>query len=184
MDHDIIIVGAGPAGLSTGLHLAQLAPELAERTLILERARHPRPKLCAGGITPGGEAWLRKLALDLSQVTSVDVRARLRYTKSTLTTGHFFERCHSGLRMARRATLNVRNLLALWCIIGVFRQPRPSSPLVRMCPFASLVPIIGGLDIGGHRTPFSRIHMQRIIGSEHPIQEQEVFAWLSARSHL
>ena len=75
MDHDIIIVGAGPAGLSTGLHLAQLAPELAERTLILERARHPRPKLCAGGITPGGEAWLRKLGLDLSAVTSpFDVR--------------------------------------------------------------------------------------------------------------
>jgi len=74
MDQDIIIVGAGPAGLSTGLHLAQLAPELARSTLILERARHPRPKLCAGGITPGGEAWLRKLGLDLSQVPSVDVR--------------------------------------------------------------------------------------------------------------
>ena len=74
VDYYIIIVGAGPAGLSTGLHLAQLAPELAERTLILERARHPRPKLCAGGITPGGEHWLRKLALDLSQVPSVDVR--------------------------------------------------------------------------------------------------------------
>jgi flavin-dependent dehydrogenase len=68
---DIIIVGSGPAGLSTGLHLAQLAPDLAKRTLILERARHPRPKLCAGGIMPGGEAWLRKLGLDLDQVPSV-----------------------------------------------------------------------------------------------------------------
>jgi flavin-dependent dehydrogenase len=73
MEHDIIIVGAGPAGLSTGLHLAQLAPELAERTLILEQARHPRPKLCAGGIMPGGEAWLKKLGLDLKEVPSVDV---------------------------------------------------------------------------------------------------------------
>ena len=71
MDHDIIIVGAGPAGLSTALHLAQLAPELAKRTLILERARHPRPKLCGGGIMPGGEAWLEKLGLDLNQVPSV-----------------------------------------------------------------------------------------------------------------
>jgi flavin-dependent dehydrogenase len=43
------------------------------RTLILERERHPRPKLCAGGIMPGGEAWLRKLGLDLSGVPSVDV---------------------------------------------------------------------------------------------------------------
>jgi len=74
VDYDIIIVGAGPAGLSTGLHLAQFAPELAERALILERTRHPRPKLCAGGIMPGGEAWLRKLGLDLSETPSVDVR--------------------------------------------------------------------------------------------------------------
>ena len=74
MDHDIIIVGSGPAGLSTGLYLAQLAPELASRTLILERERHPRPKLCAGGIMPGGEAWLRKLGLDLSEVPSVETR--------------------------------------------------------------------------------------------------------------
>lgn len=73
MDHDIIIVGSGPAGLSTGLHLAQLTPELAKRTLILERERHPRPKLCAGGILPGGEAWLQKLGLDPSEVPSVEV---------------------------------------------------------------------------------------------------------------
>ena len=73
MDHDIVIVGAGPAGLSTGLHLAKLAPELARRTLILERDQHPRPKLCAGGIMPGGEAWLRKLGLDLSEVPSVRI---------------------------------------------------------------------------------------------------------------
>jgi flavin-dependent dehydrogenase len=71
---DIIIVGSGPAGLSTALHLAQLAPDLAKRTLILERSRHPRPKLCAGGIMPGGEAWLRKLGLDLDQVPSVRAR--------------------------------------------------------------------------------------------------------------
>jgi flavin-dependent dehydrogenase len=74
VDHDIIIVGSGPAGLSTGLHLAQLAPELAQRTLILERNRHPRPKLCAGGVMPGGEAWLRKLGLDLGNVPSVCIR--------------------------------------------------------------------------------------------------------------
>jgi flavin-dependent dehydrogenase len=46
---------------------------MAKRTLILERERHPRPKLCAGGITPGGEAWLQKLGLDLTEVPSVDV---------------------------------------------------------------------------------------------------------------
>jgi flavin-dependent dehydrogenase len=40
----------------------------------LERERHPRPKLCAGGIMPGGEAWLRNLGLDLGEVPSVEAR--------------------------------------------------------------------------------------------------------------
>jgi flavin-dependent dehydrogenase len=73
-DFEIIIVGAGPAGLSTGLHLAQLAPELAGRTLILEQATHPRPKLCAGGVVPSGELYLRRLGLDMRAVSSVPVQ--------------------------------------------------------------------------------------------------------------
>jgi flavin-dependent dehydrogenase len=72
-DFEIIIVGAGPAGLSTGLHLAQLAPELVRRTLILEQAVHPRPKLCAGGVVPSGERYLRRLGLDIGAVSSVPV---------------------------------------------------------------------------------------------------------------
>ncbi len=75
MEYDIIIVGAGPAGLATGLNLAQSAPDLAQRTLILEREHHPRPKLCAGGVLPGAEVCLRKLGLDmLSAVPSVPVQ--------------------------------------------------------------------------------------------------------------
>jgi flavin-dependent dehydrogenase len=73
-DFDIIIVGAGPAGLSTALHLAQSALRLAERTLILEQAHHPRPKLCAGGVLPGGEPYLRGLGLDVNEVPSVPVQ--------------------------------------------------------------------------------------------------------------
>ena len=69
---DILIVGAGPAGLSTALHLAQLAPELAARTLILEKAHHPRPKLCGGGLTIDAEIILRRLGLDVSEVPHVD----------------------------------------------------------------------------------------------------------------
>ena len=33
----------------------------------------------------------------------------------------------ASLSMAGAATLYVRNFLALWCIIGVFGQPRPSA---------------------------------------------------------
>ena len=74
VDFDIIIVGAGPAGLSTALFLAQSAPKLAERTLILEREHHPRPKLCAGGVLPGAEAYLHRLGLDMSVLLSFPVQ--------------------------------------------------------------------------------------------------------------
>lgn len=73
-DHyDIIIVGAGPAGISTALHLAQIAPELVPRTLILEKERHPRPKLCGGGVLPDGEVVLRNLGLDITEIPHYDV---------------------------------------------------------------------------------------------------------------
>ena len=72
-EYDIIIVGAGPAGISTALHLAQVAPKLVSRTLILEKSRHPRHKLCGGGILPDGEVILKQLGLDISEVPHYDV---------------------------------------------------------------------------------------------------------------
>ncbi len=70
---DIIIVGAGPAGISTALHIAKLAPELVSRTLILEKSRHPRHKLCGGGVLPDGEVILKQLDLDITEVPHYDV---------------------------------------------------------------------------------------------------------------
>ncbi len=45
---DIAIVGGGPAGLSTALHLHAAAPRV--RTIVLEAEAYPREKICAGGI--------------------------------------------------------------------------------------------------------------------------------------
>ncbi len=73
--HGVLIIGGGPSGLSTALHLVQIAPHLTERILILEKAHHPRPKLCAGGLTADAEIILQRLGLDVSEVPYMDASA-------------------------------------------------------------------------------------------------------------
>ncbi len=65
LDYEILIVGGGPAGLSTWLHLNALAPELAKQSLVIEKSVYPREKLCGGGVTPLGELLLRGLGINL-----------------------------------------------------------------------------------------------------------------------
>lgn len=62
---DIAIVGGGPSGLSTALHLHRAAPRLAARTIVLERERYPREKICAGAIGGRGLRILTELGVDI-----------------------------------------------------------------------------------------------------------------------
>jgi flavin-dependent dehydrogenase len=62
-DHDIVIVGGGPAGATTAIAIARAAPELAARTVVLERARYPRDKPCAGALGGRGDALLASLGV-------------------------------------------------------------------------------------------------------------------------
>jgi menaquinone-9 beta-reductase len=71
-EHDILILGGGPSGLSTALHLARDHPHLTPRILILEKARYPRSKLCAGGLVIDAEVILEGLGLDVREVPHVD----------------------------------------------------------------------------------------------------------------
>jgi flavin-dependent dehydrogenase len=73
--YDILIIGGGPAGLSTALHLNQIAPLLTDRILLLEKAHYPRLKLCAGGLVADTEVILEGLGLDVSEVPHVDATA-------------------------------------------------------------------------------------------------------------
>ena len=61
---DVLIIGAGPAGISTALHLVQMDAGWAARMLVLDKAVHPREKLCGGGVTQTGLAILDALGLD------------------------------------------------------------------------------------------------------------------------
>jgi menaquinone-9 beta-reductase len=64
-DFDLIIVGAGPAGISTALHLLKLDPTWKDRMVILEKEHHPRHKLCGGALTYYGLRILQRLGIPL-----------------------------------------------------------------------------------------------------------------------
>jgi geranylgeranyl reductase family protein len=94
---DVLVVGAGPAGSSTAIHLARAGA----RVLLAEKARFPRDKPCGGGLT--GRA-LKRIPVDPSPVVERDVdrfELRLRYGRS-------FARTHDEplIRMTRRRLLD------------------------------------------------------------------------------
>src|SRR5438874_1743250 len=71
---DVAIIGGGPAGISTALHLQAAAP--AARIVVLEKARYPREKIGAGGVAGivRRQAGLPRGALR-AQVVELDTEA-------------------------------------------------------------------------------------------------------------
>ncbi len=60
---DVLIVGSGPASMSTALHLVKAHPTGAQRVVAIDKAIHPREKVCGGGVTKLGEDVLHNLGL-------------------------------------------------------------------------------------------------------------------------
>ena len=94
---DALVVGAGPAGSSTAIHLARAGAQV----LVADKASFPRDKPCGGGLT--GRA-LKRIPVDPSPVVERDVdrfELRLRY-------GSSFARDHDQplIRMTQRRRLD------------------------------------------------------------------------------
>ena len=72
--YEVLIAGAGPAGLAAGIHLMRQLPDLRGRVAAIDKARHPRFKVCAGGLIPRANALLDKLQVKL-EIPSIEVRS-------------------------------------------------------------------------------------------------------------
>ncbi|WCL47774.1 FAD-dependent monooxygenase [Leptospira sp. GIMC2001] len=75
---DVLIVGAGPAGLSLALHLIQKSLDWVPRIIIIEKRIHPRKKLCGGALSIPAMEVLENLQIeppnDIFSVNEIRVR--------------------------------------------------------------------------------------------------------------
>ncbi len=96
-NRDVIVVGSGPAGISAALSLRKLNPALASEVLVLEKAVHPRPKLCGGGVTALAEEILEFLEIK-SRVAGFPIhKVQFRFSNKPV----YFERPNL-MRIVRR----------------------------------------------------------------------------------
>src|ERR1700722_4415299 len=80
---DVAVVGAGPAGLAA----ASAAAAAGARTIVLERAEHPRYKTCGGGLIGASRAAA-------SGLIDVPARDEIHLATLTLRGGQEFTRSH------------------------------------------------------------------------------------------
>jgi len=97
--YDVIVAGAGPAGVSTALHLVKYDPSMKNRMIILEKAVHPRFKPCGGGIGPAVHKWMEGINVKLPRNVLTLTRTRIRFARDQYVERVFFGR---GLQIVNR----------------------------------------------------------------------------------
>lgn len=139
-DFDVAIVGGGPAGASTALHLVRREGVRADRLLVLDRARFPRDKPCAGAISQLGVDALTAVGVPLRvpyvPMSGVRVIARDEVGETLCGMGIVIRRCEFDAQLldeARAAGASVRDgegLSALARVPGGFRLVTTSGASV------------------------------------------------------
>ena len=66
LHHDVLIVGAGPAGIAAAIHLHRLGIAAT----VIDKATFPRDKCCGDGLTTGALRLLEELDFEPSRVAS------------------------------------------------------------------------------------------------------------------
>jgi len=93
IDCDVMIVGGGPAGISTWLHLHKMFPEIADNTILIEKETYPREKVCGGALGGWTSEILKSLRVnvDVPKVNVHKVEFIFGNEKETLEKKKFFD---------------------------------------------------------------------------------------------
>ena len=138
-DADVAVVGGGPAGTSTALHLVRREGIAASRVVVLEKARHPRDKPCAGAVSGWGLDALEAIGVELdvphATMRGLRVLAGDRSGAHEAPLGVVVRRCEFDASLWRRAagdgviTLDGEPLVALERLDGGWTLRTPSRAL-------------------------------------------------------
>jgi flavin-dependent dehydrogenase len=138
-DADVVVVGGGPAGTSTALHLVRREGVAPSRIVVLEKARHPREKPCAGAVSGWGLDALEAIGVGLdvphAPMQGLRVLAGERSGAHQAPLGVVVRRCEFDASLWRRAaldgvrTLDGEPLVALDRIDGGWRLRTPARVL-------------------------------------------------------